>query len=105
MSRPWVALLSAKAPALLADTCHRNDPRDQTLNRFRPEAGAWSKGNLTPRPIKSGAISPNLRGRQGGRSSRHEDGAWSAGALAKVVKAIAQSANFRVFRVLRGPRT
>jgi hypothetical protein len=105
MSRPWVALRPAKAPALLADTCHRNDPRDQTLNRFGPEAGARSKGYLTARPIKSGHGSPARCGRRGGRSSRREGGSRSASTLAKVIETVAQPAIFRVFRVLRGPRT
>jgi hypothetical protein len=93
---------SAKAPALLADTCHCNDPRDQALNRFGSEAGACSEWDLTSRPIKPGESSPALRGRRGGRSSRDEDGAGRAGTLAKVVEAVAQSANFRVPRILRG---
>jgi hypothetical protein len=89
--------------ALLADTCHRDDPRDQALNRFRPKARACCERDLTRCPIKSGEAPWPFCLRRGGRSSRHEGGAWSADTLAIVIEAVAQPAIFRVLRILRGP--
>ena len=86
---------------LLVDARNGNDPRDQALNGFGPEAGAWRKRDLASCPIKSGAGPRPRRG----RSSRDEGGAGSAGTLAKIVEAIAELAILRVLRILPGALT
>lgn len=86
---------------LLVDARNGNDPRDQALNGFVPEARSRNKGKTIAGSSSPRRASKKLL-RRGGCASSDMSNAGSAVTLTKVFQAVTQATIFRVVWGLSG---